>query len=202
MLQKTYDSQTAKFIAVVVENMPRMSADVMQRWIENPLALKKVLADLCLSKGIESKSTSFITHNFPAILVLERTLKDAIKVGKYYWKDENITEKNFPTSKELFGIKDMVLFHFNENISSENASKKMDEAGYRPATLMELLTIGEKYPEIQCEFSLIALGSSAKIDDVLCVPNLLGVSIGTYLRLCDWYDVWLPSFRFLAVRKP
>ena len=39
------DSQTAKFIARVAENLPEMSPDVMQEWIEDPRALKKVLGD-------------------------------------------------------------------------------------------------------------------------------------------------------------
>lgn len=40
---KTFDRQTAKFLAVVGENMPEMPADVMRGWIENPKALQRVL---------------------------------------------------------------------------------------------------------------------------------------------------------------
>lgn len=203
MIQKTYDPQTAKFIAVVVENMPRMSADVMQRWIENPLALKKVLADLCLSEVIESKSISFITHNFLAI-IFERTLKSAIIAGKYDWADNDITESNFPTNKDLFNTKkDMALFHFNKAMSAENVVEKINEAGYSPATLMELLAIGEKFPEIQREFPVIAFGSSARLHGLLRVPILWFDSMsGRILCLSAWQGVWLSSSRFLAVRKP
>lgn len=35
---KTYDRQTATFLAVVGQNMPELSGDVMQGWIENPKA--------------------------------------------------------------------------------------------------------------------------------------------------------------------
>lgn len=201
MTQKTYDPQTAKFIAVVVENMPRMSADVMQRWIQNPAALKKVLVGLCPSEVTEQKKSPFVTHNFLATLVSERTLKDAINAGKYDWTDDNITEKNFPTNKESFGTKDMSLFHFNKDISSENEVLKMDEAGYRPATLMELLVIGEKYPEIQREFPVVALGSSVKFCGVLLVPVLWLDSDGRSLGLDCWHFDWLSRCRFLAVRK-
>ena len=58
MTQKTYDPQTAKFIAVVVENMPRMSANVMQGWIQNPTALKKVLAGLCPTETTKKTSST------------------------------------------------------------------------------------------------------------------------------------------------
>lgn len=48
MTAKTYDRQTAKFLSVVGENMPEVSGDVMQGWIENPKALQNVLRNaLC-----------------------------------------------------------------------------------------------------------------------------------------------------------
>lgn len=43
MTAKTYDRQTAKFLAVVGENMPELSGDVMQGWIQNPKAVQKTL---------------------------------------------------------------------------------------------------------------------------------------------------------------
>ena len=46
MTAKTYDRQTAKFLAVVGENMPEMSGEVMQGWIQNPMALQKFLEGL------------------------------------------------------------------------------------------------------------------------------------------------------------
>lgn len=45
MTAKTYDRQTAKFLAVVGENMPELSGDVMQGWIQNPKAVQKVLSN-------------------------------------------------------------------------------------------------------------------------------------------------------------
>ncbi len=45
--QNTYDLQTAKFIATVCQNVPELSGDVMQGWIENPKSLKKFLKGLC-----------------------------------------------------------------------------------------------------------------------------------------------------------
>ncbi len=40
---KTYDRQTAKFLARVCENMPEMSGDIMERWIDNPKAIQEAL---------------------------------------------------------------------------------------------------------------------------------------------------------------
>lgn len=50
MEQKTYNRQTAKFLARVAENMPEISGDVMQEWIENPKALQRFLEGLWHSK--------------------------------------------------------------------------------------------------------------------------------------------------------
>ena len=48
MIPKTYDRQTARFLAVVGENMPEVSSDIMQGWIENPKALQRTLVQaLC-----------------------------------------------------------------------------------------------------------------------------------------------------------
>jgi len=41
-----FHSQSAQLIAVIAQNIPDMSSDVMQGWIENPEELKKVLAIL------------------------------------------------------------------------------------------------------------------------------------------------------------
>jgi len=48
-MQKTFCSQTAKLLAIIAENMPEMSGDVMQKWIENPASLKKILKSLSLA---------------------------------------------------------------------------------------------------------------------------------------------------------
>ncbi|MBI3337653.1 MAG: hypothetical protein HY005_03515 [Candidatus Staskawiczbacteria bacterium] len=42
-----YHKQTAEFIATVAQNMPEISDEVMQNWIENPRGLQKFLAGLC-----------------------------------------------------------------------------------------------------------------------------------------------------------
>ncbi len=46
MSTKTYDRQTGKFLARVAENMPEMSGEVMQGWIDNPKALQNFLGGL------------------------------------------------------------------------------------------------------------------------------------------------------------
>lgn len=135
--------------------------------------------------------------------VPNRTLADAIKAGKYDHVDLDINEKNFPLTGETYGKKDMALFSFGIGISSEDAVLKMDEAGYRPATLMELLVIGENWPELQQSFPLVALGSSAVVcrSRIRRVPVLLGSFKNRRLHLSASDCGWFSRYRFLGVRK-
>lgn len=55
------DAQTAKLIAKIAECLPDMPGDVMQGWIENPKALKKVLRTaLCFSNIIDCDEDPFV----------------------------------------------------------------------------------------------------------------------------------------------
>ena len=44
--QKTYDAQTAKFLAVLVQNMPLLTRERMQSWIERPKDFQRVLTTI------------------------------------------------------------------------------------------------------------------------------------------------------------
>ena len=78
----------------------------------------------------------------------------------------------------------------------------MDEAGYRPATLAELLALGESQPELQRQFPIIALGSvwrgafGRRRVACLYVPGY-----GRRLNLYYLDNDWRAHCRFLAVRK-
>lgn len=62
MLQMTYDRHTAKFLAVIGENMPSLQSDTMQGWIENPKALQKVLRDAFCPPTKDSAEAISIKH--------------------------------------------------------------------------------------------------------------------------------------------
>lgn len=139
-----------------------------------------------------------------------KNVKEMIKAGKYDWTNSKITERHFPLPTELSGKKISVfgkLFHFNRNISSEDAIKEMDKAGYRPATLPELLVLGEVKPDLQRQFSIIALGSVWR--DALNLRSVPGLNVpgldvggnGRELNLGWFSGDWLAASRFLGVRK-
>ena len=134
-----------------------------------------------------------------------KTVEQAITDGNYDWKNDDIIVKNFPISPEMIGKKVEVttkLFHFNCDISSNDVISEMDKGGYRPATLMELLALGILFPELQRQFSIVALGSVWRLaSDYRCVPYLHVHGSERGLSL-DWFGRdWSARYRFLGVRK-
>lgn len=71
-----------------------------------------------------------------------KTIKQLIKKHNFNWVNPNITEENFPV-QERKGKVEYKLFHFDCDISSEDAIKEMAREGYEPATITDLLTWGE-----------------------------------------------------------
>lgn len=79
MTAKTYDRQTATFLAAVGQNMPEISGDVMQGWIENPKALQKALrVALCPPEAIATTPREFPTWK-TIKLDTHKTTKDLSK---------------------------------------------------------------------------------------------------------------------------
>lgn len=133
-----------------------------------------------------------------------RNLKDVIVAGYYDYVNKSITEASFPLGVEEQSKKELImkLFCFNRYVKSEEAIREMDGKGYRPATLRELLAFGEKYPELQRQFPIVALGSVwTGPDRVSCVPMLRGDSAHRDLFLHCLGGIWDSDYRFLAVRK-
>lgn len=131
---------------------------------------------------------------------LDDKLKELITLGKYDWVNGDIIAKYFPVV-EVPTLEGENLFHFNRNISSEDAIAEMDKVGYRPATMAELLVYGAKNPEMQRQFPIVALGSVAQIDGTRRVGILGEGGSGRKLNL-DYFDGgWGGGCRFLAVRK-
>lgn len=100
---KTYDQQTAKFIAVVAQNMPDLSGQAMQAWIENPSGLKRVLTSvLCPAKKkkiFEKIITIKIGTGFKKAHDFNRVFsRRGIKVEQ--WAQKILESKDFTAADE------------------------------------------------------------------------------------------------------
>ncbi len=148
------------------------------------------------------KTISFITHTYTILVDETKTVEELVADGKFDWSNDNIISKNFPKPENgTKSEKDMAIFNFGENISSENAIAKMDTEGYRPATIWELLAFAKKHPELQRQFPIVALGSVAVGGGNRAVAFLGRHGSRRRLSLRYLGAVWNGHDRFLAVRK-
>ncbi len=139
---------------------------------------------------------------YSAVVDYSQSLVEMVSAGKYDWVSEGITEKNFPKTMSGKVRVNFELVHFNRNITSDIAVMGLGGMGLRPATIWELLAFGAKYPELQREFPVVALGSVAKIEDSRHVVGFfMIVSKRSVDHLCTWGHDWTRNVRFLAVRK-
>jgi len=53
------------------------------------------------------------------------------------------------------------LICFESDLTTKEILDKIDKMGYQPAELFELLAVGAQYPELQKQFWIVALGTSA-----------------------------------------
>ena len=198
----TYDRQTAKFLAVVAQNMPEISGDVMQSWIGNPTAVKKVLAGFAPPEQ-ESKPASSATNIISADHSL--TLEEMIAAGRYDWVNSDITAKRFPISGVGVMQFETKLFHFGHDISSDEAERRIaadDPTNpWTPAKIEHTLAYGVKNPDEQKKYPIIGLGLVAEIRGCRRVVYLVGVGWWRCLRLSYRDDGGHGLCRFLAVRK-
>ena len=68
-------------------------------------------------------------------------IENLIKKGNFTWVNSEITEEHYPSEKIRGKVK---IFHFDYSISSEDAVKEIEKAGYQPANACELLEYAEK----------------------------------------------------------
>jgi hypothetical protein len=143
-----------------------------------------------------------VVDTYAAVVDYTMSLADMIKVGKYDWVNDDITAEHFPVTGSGKTEVNLEFVHLNKSVSSEAVLAHMEANGLRPATLAELLSFGAKYPEIQREFPIVALGSSWIVSvGNRFVPYLFGSSSDRHLNLSWFGSGWVGYFRFLAVRK-
>ncbi|HNX10750.1 MAG TPA: hypothetical protein PKI61_01265 [bacterium] len=106
---------------------------------------------------------AFNPHNEILLTVdYDKPLKQLIKEGGYHWFDPDINSKHFPDYTNGHQGKAEVLakiFTFDSETLGEQALVQMHEAGYTPANLAELLTLGYVHPNLQRMFKIMSPGS-------------------------------------------
>jgi len=186
-----------EFQAAVLQALPRdIDSDVALGWTQNGESLARVLREALTPDNKPAGNT------YPLSVDYERSVEKGVKAGRYDWANSDITARNFPTERNGTAEVAVELVHFNRHVSTDEAFRELDRMGFRPAELHELLAFGEKHPEVQREFPVVALGSVWQFRyGSRFVPYLSGGDSerGLYLGWIgfDWFEVC----RFAAVRK-
>lgn len=127
--------------------------------------------------------------------------EERIKCGNYGWHNSDLTEKEFPVTEDQLGDWEWKIFHFDHDISSEDAIRLIQEDGFEPAQIGHILSFGETNPEEQRKHPIIGLGSVAKVGLHRFVP-VLWLDVGQRGLSLDWFDDdWYRRCRFLGVRR-
>jgi hypothetical protein len=150
----------------------------------------------------KAKMSTRITTDHTVTIDYGMTVEQMVEAGNYDWNNRDINSRNFPAKGDGAVETTLELVHLNKVARTAEVEAYLKANGLRAATLAELLAFGAKYPEIQLEFPVVALGSSwfDPLSDRY-VPYLFRRGSERTLSLV-WrgYD-WIVDCRFLAVRK-
>ena len=92
---------------------------------------------------------------FPISVNYDLSVESLVILGKYDQKSDDVTDKNFPTSRKGIVELEIILVPLKKVVFPEEADKELDKIGLRSANLRELLTFGVKYPDIQRRYPAV-----------------------------------------------
>jgi hypothetical protein len=155
----------------------------------DPVKLKSALQDII--EGKMKIYTVFVDYSM--------SIEEMVRLGGY-GSNKKITTKYFPTTRTGRASLEIELIHF-DRVSFEDAIYKMNNMGYRPAELHELLAFGQTFPNVQHvqrEFSIFALGSVCRHPLGAFVVALDRSGSKRKLSTCR-FDSGLSNYEFVAV---
>jgi hypothetical protein len=146
-----------------------------------------------------------VPTDFTLTVNYEHPLYYAIGRGGYDVRDARITDIAFPKKRNRIARVNLVLMKFRRNGTASQVVRRFEKLGLRPAELPELLAFGELYPDVQLNFTIVALGSIASIKGNRLVPILTAMAPGGKRILtlinCEEASVWNDSCYFAATSR-
>ena len=139
---------------------------------------------------------------YPVAVDYGKSVEEMVKSGRYDRANRDIASEHFPTKRTRKTESEVELVHLKRRVSTDEALEELDRMGCRPAELRELLAFGEKYPDVQREFPVVALGSVWQDPGgYRNIPYLYRDGSNRDLLLYWVGDDWSELCRFAAVRK-
>lgn len=177
-------------------NLWRRATEFVRRVDEGTIPFEDAMT------GLQNLVERLFKTVYSIMVDYSQSLAKMVKAGNYDWVNSDINSKHFPLKGKGKHKLEAVLFHFNRSIESDEAIAEMNKQDYHPATIEELLALGKKYPDLQKEFPIIALGSVWRgPGGGRSVPCLDRGGSERFLSL-GWFGYgWDAHDRFLAVRK-
>ncbi len=129
------------------------------------------------------------------------TIRHLLEAGGYDWMNADISDEHFPQRK--IGKREITihLANFRRVISTKDVLVGLKRRGLRPANPAELLAFGAKYPHIQKQFPIIALGQTWPLPnkDRLVVCLAWHSMLRRVHLLCQFRRDWPTHCRFVAI---
>lgn len=146
---------------------------------------------------------------YAVALSYTQSLDQLLASGKYDFVNPAMTPTNFPLSKDGPARVDITLVSFDAGDGQPDiasAQLMLRNNGFRPATLRELLTLGNSYPDLQLDTTIIAAGTTWKTTNGhVAVAALEGLK-SKHVRSVEVFGAgvlgWRKHILFAAVREP
>lgn len=148
-------------------------------------------------------------RNLPEVLEIEvdyrkeSTIKHLLQAGSYDWTNEDVSDDHFPQKKMGRVTIRIRLICFDQVISSREVLARLRKEGLRPANPAELLALGARYPSVQRQFPVIALGQTWLLPngDRMVVCLAWHSMLRRVHLLCKFRRDWPAHCRFVAVKR-
>lgn len=120
-----------------------------------------------------------------------KSVKNLISCGGYGNCTEKVARADFPVA-EAKGINKTkaMLFDLKKGMTTAEICFEMTKLGYRPANVIELLSLACAYPDMQRELAIVALDSLCIEDSRLQVPIIFQIGGCRCLHLADAESIW------------
>lgn len=152
----------------------------------------------------QTGTATFNPDSFSLVVNYDAKLEYLARMGRYNFVNENFTSANFPTTRTgTATLEGGRLVHFGRDMSTAAVEKKLDEMGLRPGEPHELAAFGSKYPDVQREYPVVALGGKRwrepGFGECVAYLRVWDVRRGLYLDIV--VSDWGGNDRFLAFPK-
>ncbi len=169
--------------------------------------------------NVHLKVTSKVWPSF-RVKITDSNFLSLVETAKFDRDDVNLEdwEEHQVPNDEIGKTVEVFLIDFPENKTTNEVLLELDEIGFRPANLFELLALAKSFPLEQRKYPIVALGSSQYLGTTLPSRSTgIGVIViktdhFNSLRIVEEWTIegddisgfgtgWTTNYRFAAVRK-